>query len=248
MPTYTTGDYFKPPKPQIPGVPDEEPEKKPVPAATKPVAPPRATPQPTPRPAPPEDNGSRAIAIGICLGAVLLIALAAVFWKLHAPAPAADIPPASATPDAAAELAAPAKPTDNLPVGPGVIASADELAKPWSSKRFTFRDGITNSDLPAMVVRLPRGGYWGFSLREPFGNCQFEFVTDLQKLSTDYGFAADHPMIGNPCNHSVYDLLQWGGPSDAEVRGAPVHGMGVRPPLAIEIEQQGKQILALKME
>jgi hypothetical protein len=251
MPTHTTGDYFKPPKPVIPGVPEDEPEKKPEEknkpeAAVKP--PQRPAPQLPPRPAPPEDKNSRVIAIGICLGAILCVAMAVVFWKLHTSAPLTDLPTASATPDAVAELALPAKPVADLPVGPGVIASSDELAKPWSSKSFLFRDAITGTEVPALVVRLPRGGYWGFSLREPFGTCQFEFVSDLQKLSSEYGFAADHPMVGDPCNHSVYDLLQWGGPSDAEVRGAPVHGMGVRPPLAIEIEQQGKQVLALKME
>jgi hypothetical protein len=32
------------------------------------------------------------------------------------------------------------------------------------------------------------------------------------------------------------------------VRGLLVHGMGVRPPVAIEIEQHGKEILATKIE
>src|SRR5580704_11121749 len=154
MPTHTTGDYFKPPKPVIPGVPEDEPEKKPEEknkpeAAVKP--PQRPAPQLPPRPAPPEDKNSRVIAIGICLGAILCVAMAVVFWKLHTSAPLTDLPTASATPDAVAELALPAKPVADLPVGPGVIASSDELAKPWSSKSFLFRDAITGTEVPALV-------------------------------------------------------------------------------------------------
>ncbi|HKQ88458.1 MAG TPA: hypothetical protein VJS43_17000 [Candidatus Acidoferrales bacterium] len=165
-------------------------------------------------------------------------------WKLHQPAQAAVIS-SSVRPET--ELAVPSRPPSHWAVAPGVVATEAELAKPWAAKEFSYRDPIMDREVPAIVVHLPRGGYWGFSLIEPFGTCQLEYVTNLERLRTFYGFAADHPMVGDPCNRAVFDLLQYGGPPGAEVRGAPVRG-GVRPPIAIEIEQRGKEILATKME
>jgi hypothetical protein len=136
------------------------------------------------------------------------------------------------------------------PIGPGPIATTQELAKAWSAKRFLFRNSITGQPQPALVVRLPHGNYWGFSLVEPFGDCELEFITDLDKLNTDYGFRADHPMVGDPCDHTVYDLLRYGGgaSSDDLVRGVIVQGSGIRPPMAIEIRSSGKQIIAVREE
>ena len=99
-----------------------------------------------------------------------------------------------------------------------------------------------------MVVHLPRGGYWGFSLIEPYGTCRLEYVTDLQKLATVYGYRADHPLIADPCNKSLFDLLRYGGPIDASVRGDIVSGTSVRPPIAVEIQQRGNAILATEIE
>jgi hypothetical protein len=101
-----------------------------------------------------------------------------------------------------------------------------------------------------MVVHLPRGEYWGFSLVEPFGTCQLEFVTDLDKLKADYGYRAEHPMVGDPCNHTVYDLLRYGGgaSNDDLVRGVIVQGNGIRPPMAIEIKVQGNNVVAGRSE
>lgn len=137
-----------------------------------------------------------------------------------------------------------------MPVGPGIIASTRDLAKPWASKRFLFRSDLSSEEVPALVVRLPNGQYWGFSMIEPFGSCKLEYVTDLSVLRTEYNFRANHPMIGDPCTHTVYDLLQYdgGAPDGGLVRGAIVHGAGVRPPLAIEIDVQGKQLRAVRME
>ena len=187
------------------------------------------------------------IAIGACLGAVVLLGLLFAVVKLRQPAASTA---ATANPETTvdAELAGPAKPAANLPVGPGNVATVDELAQPWASKKFLYHDDVLGKLVPAMVVHLPSGGYWGFSLVEPFGTCQMEYVTDMDKLQTKYSFTADHPMVADPCNHAVFDLLQWGGSPTAEVRGALVHGMGVRPPLAIEIEQHGKEISAGRME
>ena len=184
------------------------------------------------------------VAITICLAGCLVVAGGVVAWKLHQPAQAGVI---SSSVGPETELAGPSRPPSHWAVAPGVVATEAELAKPWAAKEFSYRDPIMDREVPAIVVHLPRGGYWGFSLIEPFGTCQLEYVTNLERLRTFYGFAADHPMVGDPCNRAVFDLLQYGGPPGAEVRGAPVRG-GVRPPIAIEIEQRGKEILATKME
>jgi hypothetical protein len=124
------------------------------------------------------------------------------------------------------------------------------MAKTWSAKRFMFRDPMTHQNAPAMVVRLPRGDYWGFSLLAPFGSCELEYVTDLGKLQNVYQLRAEHPMVVDPCNRTVYDLLRYGAGAsdDSLVRGEMVQGPGIRPPIAIEIRTQGKEVLAVRME
>jgi hypothetical protein len=158
---------------------------------------------------------------------------------------------AEAAPIPASETSAESsKVVEQLPLGPGPVATTTELTGAWSSKRFLFRDPVTNEPVPAMVVRLPQGQLWGFSLREPFGTCPLEYVTDPQRLRSEYQLHADHPMVVDPCNRTVYDLLSYGaGPaSDALVRGEMVEGPGIRPPIAIEIRTEGKQVLAVRME
>jgi hypothetical protein len=250
MPSDTKLDPFKPLQPAIPGVPPEDPNrKKTAPPPPKPPAPlAAAAPLPVMRPAQPDESKSQRMAIGICLTACLLLAGMGIAWKLFTQAQPVVAPAEVHTQNAAAELDGPPKPPANVPIGPGVIATTDDLAKPWSSRPFRFREQITGELLPAMVVRLPNGSFWGFSMKEPFGSCDLEYVTDLEKLQTTYDFRSDHPMVGDPCQHAVFDLLLYGGPPSAEVRGALVHGMGVRPPLAIEIEQHGKEVRAIKME
>lgn len=135
-------------------------------------------------------------------------------------------------------------------MAPGPIARVDELTNAWSSKRFAFHDPVTSESVPAMLVRLPRGEYWAFSLREPYGTCELEYLTDVQKLESEYGFRAEHPMIGNPCKHTVYDLLRYGAgaTNGGLVRGEIVHGPGIRPPTAIEIRTSGREIIAERLE
>jgi len=142
------------------------------------------------------------------------------------------------------------KPAEKLPVGPGPIGTTDELAKAWSSKRFLFRDPLVAKPVPAMVVRLPGGQLWGFSLKEPFGDCELEYVTDLKRIASDYHFEANHPMVVNPCNRTVYDLTRYSGGAlnGGIVRGDIVSGIGVRPPMAIEIRTDGKDVVAVRTE
>lgn len=244
MPTDTKQSPLKPQQPAIPRVTnDEVNRKKSGPTNSAQYARPSAH-QPA-RSAPSGDRPQQMIAIAICAVACVLFTAMLIAWTLHTPAAA---PVQEAVPQPEIVFSDGAKPAVDVPTAPGVIATEAELAKPWASKRFIYRDPISNRDLPSLVVHLPSGGYWGFSMIEPFGTCQLEYVTDLDRLRSVYQFAADHPMVGDPCTLAVFDLLQWGGPPDAEVRGVPVHGMGLRPPLAIEIEEHGKEILATKIE
>ncbi len=231
-------DPFKPQQPTIPGVlPSDGKAETEAPASPEhPVAPQQKAPPPI-----------KLIAIAAVVALIILVGLVHLSRSSAAkPSPAlADSTAATAPPPVAAPKSAP-----SLPVGPGVIATTEELAKPWSAKRFLYSSLIKGETEPAMVVHLPRGDYWGFSLVEPFGNCELEFVTDLDKLKTQYGFRADHPMVGDPCNHTVYDLLRYGGgaSNDDLVRGLIVQGNGIRPPMAIEIRTKGKDVIALREE
>jgi hypothetical protein len=231
-------DPFKPQQPTIPGVlpSDEKPKTEPPASPESPGAPQQKAPPPI-----------KLIAIAAVAAVIILAGL--VHWSRSSNAKptqaSADSTSAASAPPAAAPKSAP-----SLPVGPGVIATIDELDKPWSAERFLYRSLIKGETEPAMVVRLPRGEYWGFSLVEPFGNCELEFITDLDKLKTQYGFRADHPMVGDPCNHTVYDLLRYGGgaSNDDLVRGLIVQGNGIRPPMAIEIRTKGKDVIAEREE
>jgi hypothetical protein len=99
-----------------------------------------------------------------------------------------------------------------------------------------------------VVVKLPNNVYWGVSLREPFGTCQMEYVSDTAKLTDVYHFQADHPMIADPCTKAVFDLLKYGNAPSGIVRGEVVSGAAVRPPVAIQMAVKGKDIVAVKVE
>jgi hypothetical protein len=232
MPDEKKPDPFKPLEPNIPGVP---------PAAKK-----------------------SATASGPQIGEFKLSAIPPLAWIITAAAGIAIIggglalhliragsgeaTVSHAAPLAAAPAAKPAKPKQILPVGPGVIATTQELKQTWSAKRFLFPDSVTGQTDAAMVVRLPRGEYWGFSLQAPFGKCQLEYVSNLEELRRDYQFNADHPMVVNPCDHTIYDLLRYGSSNAGLVRGDIVQGSGIRPPMAIEIRERGNAVVAVRME
>jgi hypothetical protein len=136
-----------------------------------------------------------------------------------------------------------------------VVAVISEL-KPWGAKQFTFHNRLTGENVPALIVRLPIGSsaqasaYWSFAMKPAYGDCQLEYIDDVQKLRTDYGYQqARHPMVGNPCTRSLYDPLKYAPlPGDVLARGAIVQGSDLRPPLGIENKVHGRQILAVRME
>jgi len=236
MPDEKKIDPFKPVQPSIPGVAPKPPASE-------------APSSPQPSDNQPRGNAATAVWIAVSVVGVFIIFGALTLRSLSS-LPKAKQPVAGTAADAPVGAAAAPQPTEALPVGPGPIATAEELQRPWSARRFLFRDPITSEPAPAMVVRLPGGAYWAFSLREPFGTCELEYVTDLKKLGTDYGFRADHPMVVNPCDRIVYDLLRYGAGASGGglVRGEIVKGSGIRPPVAIEVRAEGKEILAVRME
>ncbi len=196
-------------------------------------------------------------AVKLVIGlAVLLVVFAGARWAVRPK----HVEPRVAEQQPQIEVPTPAPdPRTLLPhatdAAPG-IAELAEVAKPWSSKEFYLRNGLTGEDIPAVLIRLPIGaasqanGYWAFSLNAPYGNCRLEYMTDLEKLKSDYGFrSAKHPMVGNPCSRTVFDPLKMSNlPGNVFVRGGIVQGSDLRPPLGIEIKVQGKDILAVRTE
>lgn len=140
------------------------------------------------------------------------------------------------------------KPPKPVPIGPGQIATASDLELPWSAQRFMFQNQVTSQMFPAVAVRLPGGGLWGISLREPDGRCELQYLTNLDALGSQYHFRATHPMVVDPCSGAVYDLSQYANGPNGLVRGQVVRGTANRPPVAIEVEQHGNSIVAVRME
>jgi hypothetical protein len=192
----------------------------------------------------------------LVIGGLIAVVLAVVIIgrivsRSHRNANAAD-------PSAQVEVPAPdlGNPPPQVPPANRGIATIDELAKPWSSVQFDYRDPLSGERVPALLLRLPAGsamqpgGYWAMNLKAPYNNCEVEFVADLEKLKTDYGFrTARHPMVGNPCSRTIFDPLKMTNlPGNIWVRGAIVQGSDLRPPLGIEIKIEGKNIFAVRME
>jgi hypothetical protein len=221
-------DRFKTEMPQIPGVP--------TPGA--------------------RGIGNPAVKLVIGLLALLLIVFVGARWALRPK----HVEPVAAEQQPQIEVPSPAPdPSTLLPhateAAPG-IADTTEMAKPWSTKQFFIRNGLTGENIPALLIRLPTGsasqsrGYWAFSLKSPYGDCQLEYISDLAKLQNEYGFrGAKHPMVGNPCSRTVFDPLKSTKlPGDVWVQGAIVQGSDLRPPLGVEIDVRGKNILAIRAE
>lgn len=171
--------------------------------------------------------------------------------------------PAALTPVAAPQIEVPSPVPDLSADVPVVVTQPDTavatvatLAKPWASEKFTFRDRTTGESTAATVIRLPGGSplqasaYWSFAMKPAYGNCQLEYVQDVQRLQTEYGYRqARYPMVANPCTRSLYDPLKYTTlPGNVLSRGAVVMGTDLRPPYSIEIKVMGKDILAVRME
>jgi hypothetical protein len=233
---------FKPQDPSIPGVTGN-------PARVRPAAqPPRVVLPQSPKPSAPNILSTISPRVWMAIGGIVIALIGlGMYSKKHA---------ASASQSQTAPVPDPtdlvpfqsAQPTRAVPLGPGPIATTAELAKTWSSKQFAFRAPLTADDVPAMVVRLPGGVFWAISMREPFGTCELEYVTNLQKLADDYQITVDHPMVADPCSHTVYDLARYSSGPNGTVRGATVKGQSIRPPIAIEVTVHGKEVVATRIE
>src|SRR5919108_3701597 len=207
---------------------------------------------PLPRPATP-----RALYIKLGLGilAVLVVAFLGVWWALRP----GRVGSKAAEPQAQIEVPPPRPdPSTLIPHATGaapVVATIEEMAKPWSSKQFFIRNIVSGVDVPGILIRLPTGsparasGYWAFAVDAPYGNCKLEYITDLARLRTEYGFAAArHPMVVNPCTQTVFDPAKTTTlpGTGAIVQGALAQGSDLRPPLGIEIRVRGRQIEATR--
>jgi hypothetical protein len=208
----------------------------------------------TPRQPALAENPAIRLVAGLVVAVILLFVAAR--WLFHSRHTEATAPP----PPAQIEVPAPA--ADATPAVPHAtaanpeIATVAEMAKPWTSKEFFFVNHFSNESNAALLIRLPSGsssqpeGYWALSMKAPYGSCHLEYVTDLAKLKEQYEFSeARHPMVGDPCSRTVFDPLKMSNiPGDIWVRGSIAQGSDLRPPLAVEIQIRGKDILAVRME
>ena len=230
-------DPFKAQQPRIPGVSNGPVESAPVSETVAPLRTPARIAGLTLQ-MPPKW-------IMLALGGALCLGIVVSWWTRGSSTAEPASSPAVAV---VAPPAEPPKPVEKLPAGPGPIANTDELTKPWSSRRFVFRNSLTSETVPAIVIHLPSGTNWAISLREPYGNCTLEYLDDMEKIQSEYGYRAEHPMVGDPCNRSLFDLTKYGPGPNGLVRGQIIQGAAVRPPMAIEIRTKGKEIVAVRME
>ena len=214
---------FQAAQPSIPGVPARAPERPAQPAAKK------------------QQRPSYLWAAG---GAGIVVVVIALAWWAHSVKQVTQAAPVAA-PTAAVSPAA-AQPVETLPVAPGKIATTEQLKEPWSSRKFFYRYPNGNT-FPAMVVHLRGDSYWAFSLREPSGTCELE-LAGVERLRDYYLLASKYPMVGDPCTRTVYDLTRYGNGPNGLVRGEIVAGTGSRPPLAVEVEVHGNEIVASRSE
>ena len=192
-------------------------------------------------------NSRRLMQIGGLAAAFLLLGMVFLWWIKRSSHGAAE----TLASETAAETYAPSIAAANEAAtdGPIVAATAAELARPWSAKQFTFVKPLTQEKLAAMVIRLPGGRLWAFAIREPYGRCDLEFVTNVGQLAKQYGYRASHPMVASPCTCTVYDPLKVGAiGGNIFARGEIVQGSGVRPPISIEVVEKGRSIIADRIE
>lgn len=188
----------------------------------------------------------------VAVAALVVSTFTGAWWLIRTPSGSAapnslgaDAPPVSSLPEAPAETH-----TD-----PNDIGSVAQFTEPWSSKEFMYSRDLTREKLRAVVVRLPGGNehsvnsYWAFLLQEPYGQCQLEYVSDLQRIADKFAFTAQHPMVVNGCTASLYDPTKMATlPTGAWVRGEIVKGPGFRPPFNIELRIEGDHLIAGRAE
>ena len=201
-----------------------------------------------------EQAGSNRKILILILGTagILAVMVALYAWTNRAARRAAETKPSEQAQEVAESPApepVPPPAAVATPANPDEIANVDELARPWSAKKFSFVKPFTAEKIPAMILRLPGGDLWAFSLQEPYGKCVLEYMTDLGAIAARYGYKATHPMVVNPCRNVVYDPVK-AGPLDAGTwtRGEIVQGEALRPPLSIDVAVLGRTIVAKSME
>ncbi len=206
--------------------------------------------------APNQRNQSKRIWIAVAAGAVLLIGCV-VGWRMMSGSRGTNAPETQdLTPSPApAELPPPPPPATTEQRGTNEIGTLTELSQPWAAKKFQYSHLITRGSVPAIAIRLPGGNgrsassYWGIMLKAPYGQCDLEYITDLNQISAKFGYRASHPMIVDPCTSTVYDPLQTGTlPNGTWARGEIVQGAGFRPPMQVEILIQGDKLVAGRAE
>jgi hypothetical protein len=198
----------------------------------------------------PKGNGFQPKPLIAVIVAALLCTSGLAIWLSHRRQ--ADRNP-SATEDSPSGPAPNVSETRKIYSDPNAIATLDELAKPWSSAKFTFIDPQSHNSVAALVIHLPASDagetFWAFSLNSPFSRCELQYVTDLTALSQRFAFPAAHPMVVSECDGIIYDPLKIATLSNGSwVRGDIVRGGGIRPPLNIQVEKHGSELVAKRME
>ena len=196
-------------------------------------------------------NPGRAAQIGGAVAAVLLAGAATAWWGLRIRTETLKSPSPQTVPALTSEATTPIdrQATVTATDGPTRVGTTEEFTKVWAAKEFIFIDPITSQTVKAMVIRLPNRALWAFALREPHGQCDLEFVTDLNRLEKQYGYQSNHPMVASPCSGTVYNPLKFdaiGGNTWA--RGAVVQGGGLRPPISINVQVLGQSVIASQIE
>lgn len=113
-------------------------------------------------------------AVRLILGLLVVLLVGGIAARWFFRPRAAEMPPPEPArqievPTPASDLNPPPQATEMNPM----IASTAELAQPWSSKKFFFRNRLTGENVPALIIRLPGGSptqpssYWAFGLQVP---------------------------------------------------------------------------------
>jgi hypothetical protein len=229
MPEEPTPERFKAQMPDIPGVSSSSARSRP-------------------------GNTALRLVGGLLFGLLMIFALSRFLGRnRHAEPAAVEAPPQIQVPSP------PPDPNAGIPTvteGDPVIASVSEMAKPWNSKEFFYKNALSGENVAALLIRLPGGspnqssGYWGLVMTAAYGNCKLEYIMDMQKLRNDYDYrGAKHPMVGDPCSRTLFDPTKLMNlPGNVWARGQIVQGSDLRPPLAIQVDVKGKDVVALRME